>query len=116
MVGMAEGMGMFVLMLMEMAVHQVAVPVRMLMGMVMPVAVLMLMLQAHYFQAAAITVSKVELIEAGQVGIGKEVLSAVVLNQMPLVQDQCAVCQPAHKEEVVTDQDQGNVQALEDVQ
>ena len=116
MVGVAKGMGVFMLVLMGVAVNQVAVAMGMFMRVVMSVAVFMLMLQTHYFQAAAIAVSKVELVETGQVGVGKESLCAVVLNQVPLVQDQCAACQPANKEEVVADQDQGDVQAFENAQ
>ena len=111
-----EGVRVFMFMLVGVTVYLVSMSVRVLVQVVMQVLVLMFMLQTHNLQTTAVTIGKIELVEAGQIAVVKEFLCSVILNQATFVQNQCAASQLANKEEVVADQDQGNVQSFENPQ
>ena len=115
-VSVTEGVSVFMLMLVGVTVYLVSMSMRVFVQVVMQVLVLMFMLQTHNLQATAVAIGEIELVEAGQIVVGKEFLCFVILNQATFMQNQCAASQLANKEEVVADQDQSDVQSFENPQ
>ena len=115
MVSMGIAVWVAVVVLMGVAVGQLAVPMLMIVNVLMTMAVLVIMLQLHDLQPATVAIGEVELVEAGQVGVVEKIVGAVVLHQQTLMQHQGASGQLPDEEEIMADQNQGDIESFEDL-